>query len=190
MIAILVWLGIGVMVAILAAGFVASYAQLATLRSRVDDGWSQIGSRLTERHDSIGRLAHSATSLIGPGSSALADVASALEAANGADPAAERSRAENELTAAAERLRRCTPPMDGWGSEQTEAAAAYAGELEESRSIDTRVCRARQSYNDAVMTYNTARLTFPNNVVGAIAGFGEREYFEFEGEGAERLEVG
>ena len=36
---------------------------------------------------------------------------------------------------------------------------------------------ARQAYNDSVMTYNTARESFPTNVVAGAFNFGPAELF-------------
>jgi Uncharacterized conserved protein len=48
---------------------------------------------------------------------------------------------------------------------------------------------ARQFYNDAVMTYNTARETFPSNLLAGMFGFQPEEGFEVEGEAREAVKV-
>ena len=44
---------------------------------------------------------------------------------------------------------------------------------EELRTTENRVAFARQAYNDAVMFYNTARESFPSNVMAGIFRFSE-----------------
>ncbi|HKI86893.1 MAG TPA: LemA family protein, partial [Thermoanaerobaculia bacterium] len=39
---------------------------------------------------------------------------------------------------------------------------------------------SRQAYNDAVMTYNTARETFPNVMIANTMGFTAAQLFEVE----------
>ena len=42
---------------------------------------------------------------------------------------------------------------------------------EELSSTENKVAFARQAYNDAVMAYNTARETFPTNVIASFFSF-------------------
>jgi LemA protein len=44
---------------------------------------------------------------------------------------------------------------------------------EELTTTENRVAFARQSYNDTVMQYNTARETFPSNLIAGSFGFEE-----------------
>ena len=45
-------------------------------------------------------------------------------------------------------------------------------------STDNKVAFARQAYNDSVMTYNTARETFPSVLIAGPFGFKEAALFE------------
>ena len=56
---------------------------------------------------------------------------------------------------------------------------ALQAELSET---EDRIAYARQYYNDAVNQYNTKIQSFPGVLVARSAGFGEREYFQAEGE--------
>ena len=49
---------------------------------------------------------------------------------------------------------------------------------EELTSTENKVAFARQAYNDAVMTYNTAREVFPNNLVAGFGNFPPAELFQ------------
>ena len=49
---------------------------------------------------------------------------------------------------------------------------------EELTSTENKIAFARQAYNDAVMTYNTAREVFPNNIVAGFGNFPPAELFE------------
>jgi LemA protein len=50
--------------------------------------------------------------------------------------------------------------------------------MEELASTENRVAFARQAYNDAVMTYNNARETFPGLLLAG--GFAAAQAFEIE----------
>ena len=51
---------------------------------------------------------------------------------------------------------------------------------EELTSTENKVAFARQAYNDAVMTYNTAREVFPNSLVVGYGDFPPAELFQIE----------
>ncbi|HDQ40038.1 MAG TPA: LemA family protein, partial [Desulfonatronum sp.] len=51
---------------------------------------------------------------------------------------------------------------------------------EELTSTENKVAFARQAFNDAVMTYNTYRESFPQTVLAGLFGFGPAMLLEFE----------
>jgi LemA protein len=53
---------------------------------------------------------------------------------------------------------------------------------EELTSTENKVAFARQGYNDAVTTYNTARERFPAVLFANMFGFTEASLFEIESE--------
>lgn len=52
--------------------------------------------------------------------------------------------------------------------------------MEELSSTENRVSFARQAYNDTVMTYNTYREQFPNNVIAGLFAFQETSQLQLE----------
>jgi LemA protein len=51
---------------------------------------------------------------------------------------------------------------------------------EELTSTENKVAFARQAYNDSVMTYNTQREVFPNNIIAGMFNFAAAEQFVIE----------
>ena len=51
---------------------------------------------------------------------------------------------------------------------------------EELSSTENKIAFARQSFNDAVMNYNTTREKFPNIMFANMFGFNEAQLFEIE----------
>jgi LemA protein len=51
---------------------------------------------------------------------------------------------------------------------------------EELTTTENKVAFSRQAYNDGVMTYNTAREIFPNNLFAGIFNFGAAVPYEIE----------
>jgi LemA protein len=58
---------------------------------------------------------------------------------------------------------------------------------EELTSTENKVAFSRQAYNDAVMTYNTARETFPDTIIAGATGFQPAQLFELEAPAVERV---
>jgi LemA protein len=54
---------------------------------------------------------------------------------------------------------------------------------EELTSTENRVAYARQHFNDAVMSYNNKRETFPTNLMAGMFGFAPAALFEVEDPG-------
>jgi LemA protein len=52
--------------------------------------------------------------------------------------------------------------------------------MEELTSTENKVAFARQSYNDSVMAYNTARESFPTNFIAGPFNFGPAQLFEID----------
>ena len=53
---------------------------------------------------------------------------------------------------------------------------------EELTSTENKVAFARQAFNDSVMIYNTARESFPTNLIASTFNFAAAQLFEFEDE--------
>lgn len=165
------------------------YNRLVTLRNRYLNAYSQIDVQLKRRHDLIpnlvetvkGYMAHEAQTLervirarnaaVGALSNTDARSASTIAALASAEVAL--GQALGQLIA----LKEAYPDLK---------ADKHASRLmEELASTENRVAFARQAYNDAVMLYNTARQTFPNNTFAGAFGFTEAALFQIE-DAAER----
>jgi LemA protein len=51
---------------------------------------------------------------------------------------------------------------------------------EEMTSTENKISFARQAYNDAVMTYNTQRESFPTNLLAGMFNFTEAQLFQID----------
>ena len=65
---------------------------------------------------------------------------------------------------------------------QLQASRNFADLQSELSDTENRIAYARQYYNDAVLTYNTAVTTVPQSIFAAIFKFRTREYFQAGGE--------
>jgi len=108
--------------------------------------------------------------------SAAVNAQSAAAGAVG-DPTAlgQLAGAENMLTAALGRMFALAEAYPDLKANQNMLALQ-----EELASTENRVAFARQAYNDAVMSYNNKRETFPTNLLAGMFGFATAPLFEIE----------
>ncbi len=83
--------------------------------------------------------------------------------------------AESGLTAALGRLFALSEAYPDLKGNQTMASL-----MEELTSTENKIGFARQSFNDAVMFYNTAREKVPSNIVANFASFQPAELLQLE----------
>jgi len=182
-IVLLVLVGGVVLLAMFVAGM---YNRLVQLRNRFKNAFAQIDVQLKRRYDLIpnlvetakGYMKHERETLEGV-IKARAAAVSGLQAAsaNPADPRAMKglTQAEGMLTGALGRLLAVAEAYPDLKANQNMMQLT-----EELTSTENKVSFARQAYNDAVMTYNTAVESFPNNIMAGMFHFEQAEFFEVE----------
>ncbi len=181
-IGLLALLGCGGLVVIGLLIGVAIYNGLVRRRVDVDNGWSQIDVQLKRRYDLIPNLVETVKGYAGHERETLESVIAARTraVAAGSSGIAAKAEAENMLTQAVGRLFAVAEAYP-----QLKADANFRQLQEELTSTENKIGFARQHYNDTVGAYETARSTFPSNILAGIFGFRAREYFAASGE-AER----
>ena len=165
---------------------VGVYNSLVALRNRFKNAFAQIDVQLKRRYDLIpnlveiakGYLKHERETLeavIKARNIALA--ASQSAASNPADANAMRNlaTAEGGLAGALSRLMVVSEQYPDLKANQNMLQLT-----EELTSTENKISFARQAYNDSVMTYNTARETFPAVVLAGALGFQPAEMFQIE----------
>jgi LemA protein len=168
MIALSVLLGLAVL---LVLGGIALYNGLVTKRNAYRNAFGQIDVQLKRRYDLIPNLVETAKAYLKHERGTLEAVIAARNAAQAAertaaatpgDPKAMQglSAAEGALAGSLSRLLVVAEAYPDLKANQT------MGQLmEELTSTENRVSFARQAFNDAVMTYNNARETFPGRLI-------------------------
>jgi len=173
--------------ALIAALFVAGiYNRLVTLRNRFKNAFAQIDVQLKRRYDLIPNLVEVAKGYLKHERETLEAVIKARNiafaaaqsaAANPADATAMKSllSAESGLGGALSRLMVVSEQYPDLKANQNMAQLT-----EELPSTENKISFARQAYNDSVMTYNTARETFPNNFISGMFNFAAAELFQVD----------
>jgi LemA protein len=179
-------LGIGVVVValLLLMYGVGIYNRLIGLKNRFQNAFAQIDVQLKRRYDLIPNLVETAKGYMKHERETLEAVINARNAAQTAgqqaaahpgDPQAMKNlaSAEGVLTGVMTRFMALMENYPDLKANQNMLALQ-----EELTSTENKIAFARQAYNDAVMTYNTAREVFPNVVVANFANFPPAELFE------------
>jgi LemA protein len=175
-----------VVVVVLIMWLVGIYNRLVSLRNRFKNAFAQIDVQLKRRYDLIPNLVEVAKGYMKHERETLEEVvaarnqavnASQRAAANPGDPAAmgSLSGAESALGGALGRLFALAEAYP-----DLKANTNMLALQEELTSTENKVAFSRQAYNDAVMTYNTARETFPAVMMAGAMGFQAAQLFEIE----------
>ena len=177
---------IGGLALILVFVVIGKYNLLVSLRNRFKNAFAQIDVQLKRRYDLIPNLVETAKGYLKHESHTLENVikarnaafsASQAAAANPGDAAAVKSlmTAESGLAGALSRLMVVSEAYPDLKANQNMMQLT-----EELTSTENKISFARQAYNDSVMTYNTAREVFPNNIIAGMFNFTPAELFVIE----------
>lgn len=173
---------IGALIVLLLFAIMLAYNGLVGKRNRVKNAWSQIDVQLKRRHDLIPNLVNAVKGYMAHESGVLERVTAArTQAIQAGGNVPRRAEAENQLGQA---LRGVFAVAENYP--QLRANENMLALQEELSSTENRIAFARQFYNDAVLDYNTARETFPRNVIAGSFGFKEADLFALEDPAAER----
>jgi LemA protein len=177
------WILIAVIVAVVLFA-IFGYNRLVRLRNRYSNAFAQIDVQLKRRYDLIpnlveavkGYLQHergTLEALVKARGDAVNAERRAAEAPG--DPAAMQglARAEGALGGALGRLLAVFEAYPDLKANQNVLSLQ-----EELASTENKVAFARQAYNDSVMTYNTQRESFPENLMAGAFGFAPAELLQ------------
>ena len=169
---------LAVVAAVLISG-VTIYNKLVALKNRFANAFSQIEVQLKRRYDLIPNLVETAKGYLSHERETLEAVikarntaATALEAAvrAGGGDAGAMAQLQGGEAALASALGRFNVVMEQYPD--LKADETMANLSEEMTSTENRIAFARQAFNDAVMTYNTYRQSFPQVVIAGMVGHG------------------
>src|ERR1043165_1858218 len=163
---------------------IGAYNKLVTLRNRYKNAYAQIDVQLKRRYDLIPNLVETAKGYLKHERGTLEAVIAARNAASSANIRAaqnpgdasamkELAGAEAALSGSLGRLFAVAEAYPDLKANQTMATL-----MEELTSTKNKVSFSRQAYNDSVMTYNTARESFPTNFVAGMFHFDPATLFE------------
>ena len=171
---------------------VSMYNRLVSLRNRFKNAFAQIDVQLKRRYDLIPNIVETAKAYMSHERETLEAV---IAARNSAAQAEQRVAGDPTDVAAMQQLSGAERGLTGAMTRFFALSEAYPDLksdanmrqlTEELTSTENRIAFARQSYNDSVTSYNTARETFPSSLIAGSFGFAEAPLLTIENE-AERV---
>lgn len=170
-----------VVVILVIAFLVWQYNRLIGMKNRVESGWAQIDVQLQRRYDLIPNLVETVKGYAAHEAGTLQAVTEARNMAQQAQGPAAQGQAENLLTGALKSLFAVSEAYPDLKANQN-----FMQLQEELTGTEGRIAYARQFYNEAVQTFNTAIQQIPGNVFAGPMKLTEREYFELDAGGEAR----
>jgi LemA protein len=189
------WIVVLVIIAVVVFWAVGAYNRLVGLRNRFRNAFAQIDVQLKRRYDLIPNLVETAKAYMKHERETLESVIKARNTAVSANAAAS---ADPGSASAIQGLVAAEGALSGALSRLFALAEAYpdlkANQnmmqlTEELTGTENKISFARQSFNDAVMTYNTASQQFPTNVIASAFSFGPAELLKSTESDEERRPV-
>lgn len=170
-----------VVLGVLILAVILMYNKLVTLRNSVKNNWARIDTQLQRRYDLIPNLVETVKGYAAHEKDVFESVTKARSAFLNANSVQETAAAENMMTGALKSLFAVAESYP-----QLQASQNFMMLQEELTGTENKISYARQSYNNAVMDYNTAAEVFPTNIIANSFSFKPAEFFEVEEEEARK----
>jgi LemA protein len=170
----ILWIILGI-VALLAIVVWVVYNALVTLRVRVDEAWSDITVQLKRRLDLIPNLVESVKGYAKQEKEVFTAVTEARANALNAQGVKETAKAENQFEGALKSLFAVAESYP-----ELKSNTNFIELQRELVDTEDKIQASRRFYNGGVRDLNTKIQTFPSNVIAAMFGFKNREFFELE----------
>ncbi len=162
-----------VVVAIIVIWAVAGYNRFVTRGEAINSQWAQVETQLQRRFDLIPNLEATVKGNAGQEQKIFGEIAEARAHYGGAVTVDQKAAAASQYEGAIGRLLLITENYPTLQSSQS--FQALMASLE---GTENRINVERMKYNDAVKSYNTARRSFPSNIIALLFGFKAHAYFE------------
>ncbi len=168
----MVWIILGILIVLILL-IIGLYNNLVQLKMRVKNAWAQIDTQLKRRFDLIPNLVETVKGYMTHEKSTLEGIVAARNSFTSANSVNEKSEANNALT---NTLKTMFALAEAYP--ELKANENFAALQVELTSTEDKIAYARQFYNDTVQMYNTAILSFPQNLFAKMLGFTEESFFE------------
>jgi LemA protein len=171
-IVIIVLIVLAVLIALYA---MSTYNSLVRLRTRAEEGFSDIDVQLKRRHDLIPNLVETVKGYASHERAVFENVTRARNAAVAAQGPQEQARAEDALSGA---LRQLFAVAEAYPD--LKASRNFLELQDEITDTEDKIQASRRFYNMTVRDLNIKIDQFPSSVLARMGNFEKREFFEIE----------
>ncbi len=172
--AVLIFLGILAVVAVIVVGWGASqYNKVIAMDEQVKAQWAQVDNQLKRRYDLIPNLVETVKGYAKHEKEIFENIAEARTKYFQAQTPEDKIRASNQLEGVLSRLlllREAYPEL--------KANESFLKLQDSIEGTENRISVERKRYNDAAQTLNTYRRTLLGSVVASVAGVKAAPYYE------------
>src|SRR5579862_7117667 len=146
--------------------FKSAQNQMVSKDENVKSAWSQVDVQLQRRADLVPNLVETVKGFTKEESTVFGDIANARAGLLNARDPKEKIAANGQLDSAFGRLLALVENYP-----QLRSSDQFMRLQDELSGTENRISVARRHYNDALNTYNTYVLQFPNNIWAGMAGY-------------------
>ena len=169
-----IYIVIGVVV-VVGLWAIFAYNKFVTLKNRVAEAWADIDVQLKRRYNLIPNLINTVKGYAKHEEGTLSKVTEMRAKAISATGTAGKAQAENMLTQA---LRSVFAVAENYPN--LKANENFLELQRELSDTENKIQAARRFYNTNVRDMNTALESFPQNVIGNMFKFEDKEFFELD----------
>ena len=166
-------LGIVAVIILLVAMLGGSYNSLVAKEEKVDQKYADISVQLERRADLIPNLVSTVKGYVQHEEKVISDITTARENLVNAKSMSEKADANQELSNAINALMVVVENYP-----DLKANTNFINLQDELAGTENRISTARRDYNDAVKSYNSLIIKFPNNMLASMFKFEKAEYFK------------
>jgi LemA protein len=177
-------IGIILLVIVVGAFWADSYNKLVSLKQGVDAGWAEVENQYERRADLIPNLVQTVSGAANFEKSTLTDIVQArasvgqvkLDPNQAPTDPAQLQKFEQAQGALGNALSRLLVVSERYPD--LKANQNFIDLQAQLEGTENRITTARNHFNQAAQSYNTAVQSFPSNFVASLSGFTTRPYFQ------------
>lgn len=160
------------------------YNGLISLKTRIEEAWSQIDVQLKRRADLIPNLVETVKGYAKHEKGIIIAVTEAHKAMLSAKGMDAKAKASDMLSGALNRLLALAENYPNLKANET-----FVQLQKELSDTEDKVAYARQYFNTMIMEFNMKIRTFPNSLLASKLGFSEKEFFGATEEERKKVKV-
>ena len=161
-----------IIIVIIVLAIILLYNHLVGLNIRCKNAWAGIDNQLKRRYDLIPNLVEVTKGYATHERETLMEV---IKARNDEGTMNERAKESEEVSNSVKNLLAVAENYP-----DLKANELFKNLQIELTGTEDKIAFARQFYNDSVQKYNTAIMSFPNNILAKMMNYKEKEYFQVD----------